>query len=240
MRNRPVEYLITCEHGGSAIPREYSRLFRNRQGLLASHRGYDRGSRDLAGRLAERLGGRLYYAETSRLLVDLNRSPGHPRLFSEITRYLAGEEKATLLLTYYHPYRNAVRSFISGCIGEGRGVVHVSVHTFTPVLGGVRNADAGLLYDPSRDAERELCLAWQEALSTVMPWIRVRRNYPYRGKSDGMVSSMRKRFGPRHYLGVELELNQRHVREGRSSWKRLQDLIGQGAEEALSALELTR
>lgn len=237
----PVGYLITCEHGISSVPREYALLFRSRRKLLFSHRGYDRGSRELAECLAERLRALFLYAKTSRLLADLNRSPGHPRLFSEVTRGLTGDEKEDLLAKYYYPYRDAVTTFISGSLARGRRVVHLSVHTFTPVFEGkVRNADAGFLYDPARPSEMALCRAWQEALKKSSPSLKVRRNYPYQGVSDGLVSGMRKLYSARQYLGVELELNQRHVKERQASWKRLQGLIAEGLEEALEVTGLDR
>jgi predicted N-formylglutamate amidohydrolase len=36
----------------------------------------------------------------------------------------------------------------------------------------------------------------------------VRRNAPYRGRDDGLPTALRRRFAPRHYLGVELEVSQ--------------------------------
>lgn len=86
---------------------------------------------------------------------------------------------------------------------------HLSVHSFTPTLDGqTRNADAGLLYDPGRPRERECCTAWQRAMRTADPRLRVRRNYPYRGVSDGLTTHLRRVFPPEDYLGIELELNQ--------------------------------
>ena len=38
----------------------------------------------------------------------------------------------------------------------------------------------------------------------------MRRNYPYAGKGDGLTSYLRRRFPPGAYVGIELEVNQRH------------------------------
>jgi hypothetical protein len=44
--------------------------------------------------------------------------------------------------------------------------------------------------------------------------LRVRRNYPYQGRNDGLTLPLRRRFPPTSYVGVELEINQKHVRVG--------------------------
>lgn len=145
----------------------------------------------------------------TRLLVDLNRSVGHPNLYSEFSNVLSPAERAILLDTHYYPHRNRVEDRIAHEARRGRQVVHVGVHSFTPRVGGeIRTADIGLLYDPARRPERELCRKWKHALGWVDPGLRVRRNYPFLGRADGFVTHLRRKFGPRHYLGIEIELNQ--------------------------------
>jgi predicted N-formylglutamate amidohydrolase len=94
-------------------------------------------------------------------------------------------------------------------VAAGRRVVHVAAHTFTPELDGVvRTADVGLLYDPARRGEHRLAAAWKAALSVAAPQLRVRRNYPYAGKGDGLTRELRLRFPAARYVGIELEVNQ--------------------------------
>jgi predicted N-formylglutamate amidohydrolase len=91
-------------------------------------------------------------------------------------------------------------------------VIHLSSHSFTPELNSkVRNADIGLLYDPSRPGEVELCERWQTILKACAPDLRVRRNYPYAGKGDGLTAWFRQRLPPGAYVGIELEINQKHM-----------------------------
>jgi predicted N-formylglutamate amidohydrolase len=88
-------------------------------------------------------------------------------------------------------------------------VLHLAVHSFTPVWAGQeRNADIGLLYDPRRIQERRLCQRWQRLLGEVDSTLRVRRNYPYLGRADGLTTALRQEFAPTSYLGIELEVNQ--------------------------------
>ena len=223
---KPVSLLITCEHGGNRIPPRHRHLFHGHEDLLQTHRGYDAGGLTMAKDLAEAFRAPLFMATISRLLIDLNRSIGHPRLYSEATRAAPAGVRREILETHYLPYRNQVEAHIANEIAKGRRVVHISSHSFTPVLDGeVRNAHIGLLYDPGRAAEAELCKAWQTALKTSAPETRVRRNYPYTGKSDGFTAHLRRRFAQARYAGIELEVNQQQVLQGGHGWRRLRKAI---------------
>jgi predicted N-formylglutamate amidohydrolase len=204
--------LVTCEHGGNRIPRRWRSLFEGQEALLASHRGWDPGALTLARRLSRELDAPLVASTTSRLLVELNRSIGHPLLFSARTRDLPRDERERILEGHYHPYRNEVQGRLADALrsaGRGGAILHLSVHTFTPTLNGeVRNADIGLLYDPARKGEQHFAAAWRAALREVAPELRVRMNYPYRGAADGLTTHLRRRLRASRYLGIELEVNQ--------------------------------
>src|SRR5271169_5618806 len=151
-------FLITCEHGGNRIPALYRSLFRGRQALLESHRGYDPGALVMARSLSRALNAPLVTSTISRLLVDLNRSIGHPQLFSAATRGTPATLRAAIIEKHYAPYRAEVERFVTHYVSRGRRVIHVSSHSFTAELNGkVRLADVGLLYDPGRILEADLC-----------------------------------------------------------------------------------
>jgi predicted N-formylglutamate amidohydrolase len=97
MGARGWSLLVTSEHGGNDVPEEHRSLFRGRKALLDSHRGWDPGTLDLAERLASALGAPLVASSVTRLLVDLNRSPHNPRVFSEVTRPLPRAARLVLL-----------------------------------------------------------------------------------------------------------------------------------------------
>ena len=40
---------------------------------------------------------------------------------------------------------------------------------------------------------------------------RIRKNYPYKGISAGLTTHLRKQFAENHYLGMEIEVNQKHL-----------------------------
>lgn len=219
-------FVISCEHGGNQIPDAYRPLFRGYESLLDSHRGLDFGALQLANALADCLGAALFTATVSRLLVDLNRSIRHPHLFSEVTRNLPSNTRQEILARYYYPYRNTVETAIAEAIRRGSHMIHVSAHSFTPTLNGkLRQADIGLLYDPSKPLERALCDDWQKVLKKTAPGLRIRRNYPYSGKADGFTTYLRRRFAINHYAGIELEVNQRYFFTEQARWPAVRDTI---------------
>jgi predicted N-formylglutamate amidohydrolase len=204
--------VITCEHGGNRIPSPYRALFTRSRALLATHSGYDAGALPMARALARDFDAPLVASTVSRLVVDLNRSIGHRALYSDATRGLARAAHDRILALYYRPYRLQVETRVERAVAAGLRVVHISSHSFTPMLEGiVRDADVGLLYDPARPGERALCGDWSTMLSRRIAPLRVRRNYPYQGRNDGLTSYLRQRFAPTRYVGIELEINQKHA-----------------------------
>lgn len=89
----------------------------------------------------------------------------------------------------------------------------------------MRSADVGLLYDPRRRGEVEVCARWRDALAALAPDLRVRRNYPYAGKDDGLTSYLRQRFTEKDYVGIELEINQSLVTAGGRRWTALRRVL---------------
>jgi predicted N-formylglutamate amidohydrolase len=231
-----VRVVVSCEHGGNRIPAAYRRLFRGERELLASHRAYDPGALELARSLARRLRAPLHDSQVSRLLVELNRSPGHRRLFSAWTRELPPRERERILARYYFPHRLSIERRIAASLARGTPVVHVASHSFTPVLGGrERDADVAWLFDPSRAGERDLARRWRSDLASRRPDLRLRFNYPYRGTSDGLTTHLRARF-PRGYLGIELEVSQRFHFADRSARARLRRDVVESLAHLLDAI----
>lgn len=211
----PLVLVLSCEHGVNRIPARYADRFRSAaaRAALDGHRGRDIGALPAARALARWFRVPLVTAPASRLLVETNRSPHNPAVFSEFVKTLDRGERERILRLYYTPHRERVEAAIRRAAGAGKGkrkgkVLHVAVHSFTPRLRGVtRNADIALLYDPTHSGEPSFCASWRRALLAADPGLRVRRNYPYRGRDDGLTRDLRRRFGPK-YLGVELEMNQ--------------------------------
>lgn len=220
MKIRPLTVLLSCEHGGNKVPTEYRRIFAAHQELLQTHRGWDPGTKQLAERWQRALGCELHVATVTRLLVDLNRSPNHRSVFSEITRELPMEEKQAMLAQYHSPHRQRVIDSVKKLVASGQRVLHIGVHSFTPQLNGeVRNADVSFLYDPASSWEAELSRQWRESLRASKLEPRVRLNYPYRGNSDGLTTTLRKLIPAGTYAGIEIEVNQAIPLAGGATWR---------------------
>ena len=208
--------VITCEHGGNRVPAAYRSLLAGAGAVLASHRGWDPGALTIGRALARALGAPLVSSETTRLLVDLNRTENGAGQFSEFSRHLSPSQREEILKTYYDPHWEAAEAALRAALGRSRNetVFHIASHSFTATPGRIgsrlrpdRDYEVGLLYDPRRPRERDFVLAWRRAILSREPGLRVRLNQPYRGWTDSMPRSFRVKLGVR-YRAVELECNQ--------------------------------
>jgi len=212
-----VGVILSCEHARREVPEPWVRLFAGEeaQAALGSHRGWDPGALELARVLRGATGAPLHEGRVSRLVVELNRSIGHRQLWSEWTSGLGGTDRAEILREYYHPYREAVLRDVEHALARGAArVLHLSVHSFTPVWEGRRReVDLGILFDLSRAGESAFARAWAAELTKILPGYAVRFNEPYLGTDDGLTTALRGLFDAERYLGIEFELNQRFVTE---------------------------
>jgi predicted N-formylglutamate amidohydrolase len=203
------KYVITCEHGGNHIPTTYAAHFAGYEDILKSHRGLDIGALVCALLFSKRLNYPLFYTETSRLLIEHNRTLEHPELFSFVTKAFSADEKEKLIQQYYLPYRNQLEQFIKNAIQAGDTVIHLSIHSFTPILNGdTRKTEVGILFDPERELEEQYATKWQKHIQKKNDIWRVKFNYPYLGIDDGFTSYFRSIFKT-NYAGIELEINQK-------------------------------
>ncbi|KAA5821468.1 N-formylglutamate amidohydrolase [Algibacter amylolyticus] len=203
-----MKLILTCEHGECFIPENFQNYFENAQDVLNTHRGYDLGALDLFTALQPLA----YFSKSSkvsRLLIELNRSLHHAKLFSEFSKNLTKLEKDNVIEHYYSLYRHDVESQIKKLISANDTVLHISVHSFTPILNSTeRRCDIGLLFDSRIKKEKVYCTLLKKEISRLYPDFNVRYNYPYLGKADGFTTYLRKQF-PKNYIGVEFELNQK-------------------------------
>ena len=206
MNLRPI---VTCEHAGNSVPLNYAHLFHGKEEILQSHRGWDPGAVEVAMALSKELSAPFFICETTRLLVEPNRSLHSEALFSEYSQSLTDAEKNHLLEIYYHPHRNAVEQLIRN---SSDGMLHLSIHTFTPVWDGCeRTIDLGLLFDPDRSNEAKVCQDYRTKLKKSLPAMNIEFNAPYKGIDDGFTTYLRTQFDNDRYLGIEIEINQKFV-----------------------------
>ncbi len=231
--NAPV-LILTCEHASHALPEEAAHFFisAEAQTALHSHEGWDIGAIEIFQRL-EPYAHISFRGEYSRLVIELNRSLHHKKLFSRFMATLDAAQRNHYIDRYYAPYRHAVENAIADCIKIGQSVLHLSVHTFTPVMDGVpRECDVGLLYDPKKLDEKDIVQQLFQLFQADGKF-RIRKNYPYRGVADGFTTALRKRFRTPLYCGIELEVNNAFFTESRTQREEILDLVSYGVRKII-------
>ena len=198
MEFKSYDKILTCEHSSELIPSEYSSVFHRE--LWEEHQIHDIGALELSVFMADKLDWPLHLAEVSRLIIDLNRSRNHPKV-SLLTKDSKKALLPTLVSKYHEPFRKKVRNFIK----SRQRVLHIGVHSFTRNFEGkIRDADIGILYDPSSSEEKKFSQEWIAELRKSN--FKVKANYPYKGSSDGHTTELRSAFPSHKYIGIELEV----------------------------------
>ena len=213
--------ILTCEHASNKLPAAFKKAVP--ADVQETHRAYDIGACSVFRKLVKFAKPEFFCeGKFSRLFVDLNRTITNKSAFCEYYEALEASDKAAAEKTkaqataYWQEYRTTIEKFVESAIKPNTRaakskpiVVHLGIHSFTPVLNGkVRNADIGILYDPSRPLERAYANVIKAEIKRLYPTMKVRFNYPYKGTSDGLTTTLRKKFGPR-YVGIEIEINQK-------------------------------
>lgn len=227
-----MKLMLTCEHASNKQPAMFKKAIPT--DVLETHRAYDIGAVQVFRKLVKFAKPEFYCeGKFSRLFVDLNRTITNKAAFSDFYKELAVLSPAAAAkakaqaTTYWTEYRDNVEKFVLQNIGPSASsgtlrksslslpkrtdvaIVHLGIHSFTPVLNGkVRNTDIGILYDPARPQERAYAQVIKDEIKRLYPAMKVRFNYPYKGTSDGLTTTLRKKFGPR-YVGIEIEINQK-------------------------------
>ncbi len=177
--------LVVADHAGNAVPGSLQGLGLE-QDVFRQHIAVDIGSRALAARLAELLGSSLVLANYSRLVVDLNRHLDDPTAFIPESdgviipgnQNLGAAEKLRRADAIHRPYHSAIDNLIDDFMKQGSLPVIISVHSFTPVLGGVtRPWHIGVLWDKDPRIAGPLLAGLRQN-----PELLVGDNEPYSGR----------------------------------------------------------
>lgn len=222
-----MKLMLTCEHASNRLPAAFKKFVP--VDIQRTHRAYDIGALKVFRKLVKFAKPEFSCeGKFSRLFVDLNRTITNKSAFSEYydafeaSDKSAAEKAKATATAYWKEYRENIEKFVMQNIGKsskaagkknagnkGTAIVHLGIHSFTPVLNGKpRNTDIGILFDPARPQERAYANVIKDEIKRLHPHMKVRFNYPYKGTSDGLTTSLRKKFGPR-YVGIEIEINQK-------------------------------
>jgi predicted N-formylglutamate amidohydrolase len=208
--------VITCEHASWEVPEALAGLGLERD-TLRSHASWDAGAREIAARIAESFDVPRLEGRWSRLVADLNRDPQSHEVVPEVAfgvpvpgnTGLDAKTRTRRVADYHAPYWAEAEGRLAAGVARGR-VVHLSVHTFDPHYGrDPRPWDFGICHDPDTPFEAPVARELERALAAsgriAAP------NVPYDGRSDFLITSMRRRFAPERYAGIMLEVSQRHL-----------------------------
>ncbi|OWV09467.1 N-formylglutamate amidohydrolase [Fibrobacter sp. UWB5] len=222
-----MKLMLTCEHASNKLPAAFKSAVPAE--ILKTHRAYDIGACSVFRKLVKFAKPEFYCeGKFSRLFVDLNRTITNKSAFSEYYEAFEASDKSAAekakaqATAYWQEYRAAIEKFVASSLSSPKRtasktraakpapeIVHLGIHSFTPVLNGkVRCTDIGILYDPSRPLERAYANVIKDEIKRLYPAMKVRFNYPYKGTSDGLTTTLRKKIGPR-YVGIEIEINQK-------------------------------
>ena len=222
-----MKLMLTCEHASNRLPAAFKKFVP--ADIQRTHRAYDIGALKVFRKLVKFAKPEFSCeGKFSRLFVDLNRTITNKSAFSEYydafeaSDKSAAEKAKATATAYWKEYRENIEKFVMQNIGKsskaagkknagnkGTAIVHLGIHSFTPVLNGKpRNTDIGILFDPARPQEHAYANVIKDEIKRLYPHMKVRFNYPYKGTSDGLTTSLRKKFGPR-YVGIEIEINQK-------------------------------
>jgi predicted N-formylglutamate amidohydrolase len=148
-------FLLVCDHAGRRIPRTLQNL-----GLsaadLARHIAWDIGIAGVGRQLADRMDACLIMQPYSRLVIDCNRPPNTPESIARSSEgtSIPGNEKVSAaeatsrVREIFEPYHGSIARHLDARKKPTRPVILISLHSFTPVYGGVaRMWQAGVLYN---------------------------------------------------------------------------------------------
>ncbi|MBI2393864.1 MAG: N-formylglutamate amidohydrolase [Deltaproteobacteria bacterium] len=177
--------VLICDHASHRVPEALGTLGISGDELL-THIGWDIGAADVARRLSELLDATLILAGYSRLVIDENRPPHVPSATPIVSGgiRIPGNEglddaaRAARVETFHRPYHTAIAGLLDDRAREGRDVVLISIHSFTPepLHGTPRPWPISMLYG----SDTRLAHPLLAALRADDPSMPVGDNEPYR------------------------------------------------------------
>ena len=146
---------LVCDHASNAVPGALAGLGLKDESFR-QHIAYDIGARDVTRRLAARLDAPALLAGYSRLVIDVNRPPGHPQSIPAISdgveipgnRELSEADQQDRVAALFEPYHDAIHQTIAHLWRRGKPPALFSVHSFSPDFGDEdRPWDVGVLWN---------------------------------------------------------------------------------------------
>ncbi|MBK1665066.1 N-formylglutamate amidohydrolase [Rhodospirillum rubrum] len=230
---RPL--LLICDHASNRVPRALAGLGLG-AATLGLHIGWDIGAAAVTELLAKRFAACAMFACYSRLVIDCNRAPGDPSSIPAVSDGIAipgneGLDEAEARRrteSLFWPYHHEIGERIAHLWRQGRPPAVVSIHSFTPVLGGVeRPWHLGFLYNHDDRMTRRLI----DTLARRAPEVIVGENEPYSGKDIGFTINTHAEPAGLPSLGVEIRQDLLADAAGIGRWA---GVLGEALAEVLA------
>lgn len=177
------QMLLTCDHASRLVPQSLDQL-----GLppeqFDRHIAYDIGAEALTRILSNTLDARAIFAGYSRLVIDVNRPPGHPDSIVPENdsipvpgnQNLTDEARRQRVRELFEPYHDSINRALARLWNRGPAPAIFSIHSFSPYFGDKpRPWDIGVLWN--RDPR--IAIPLMEHLERYD--LRVGDNEPYSG-----------------------------------------------------------
>jgi predicted N-formylglutamate amidohydrolase len=203
--NKP-SIVLSCEHASNQVPLRYRSAI-NDDDVLASIEGWDIGALDIALAISEAIDAPCFAHNTTRLLVDVDRSLANPWLFSTYTVDLGDEDKQQILDKYYFPYRLRVENSIASL---SKPVLHLSIHTFQ---SRESVPSIQIKWSNHNPVEDRYINRFVNNLSGVTAPVKIHFETVTK-EHDSFISYLYKRFASEEYTGITLMFDQRLTEEG--------------------------
>ena len=222
--DRQSPWIFLCEHAGNRIPASLKML-----GLpqfeINRHIGWDIGILEVAMLLADKLQAPLFFQNYSRLVIDCNRPLASAELIPEISdntvipanRSLSPRDRESRILEIWMPYQQAIRTYLE--TRTAKGVFVISLHSFTPVLGGEeRPWQIGLLFNRCP----QVAMALKEYLTSRDKSLNIGMNQPYTvtDEDDYSIPEFGEKMGLPHVL-IEIRQDLLQGNKNRQRWVNL-------------------
>lgn len=203
-------FLLLGDHAGNRVPRRLGNLGLD-QHDLQRHIALDIGISRLGRALAARLDAPFVEQRYSRLVIDCNRATDAADSIAEqsdgtivpANRSLSPEDRQARQAEVFAPYHHRIAAMLKARDEAGSDTVLISLHSFTPTLGGTpRPWDIGVLHD---GGDNTFALGLLERLGADGAW-RIGDNQPYR--MDQIDYTVPRHAHPQRRRYAELEVRQ--------------------------------
>lgn len=198
-------YVLICEHASNHVPRKLAHLGLGPEDL-GRHIAWDIGAAAVAEQLSRLMDAALVRQRYSRLVYDCNRPPEATDAMPEVSeiftipgnRNLSPANRLARITEIYRPFQRAIDDLLDRRAAQGKPVILVSIHSFTPVYKGKeRKVELGILHD------RDMRLS--TLLIKSFPNINAQLNEPY-GPKDGVLHLLNLHAAPRGLMHAMIEI----------------------------------